>query len=144
MVFLYTCTLFSSQQNFDFSLSASENTTDLYHLLQGSKNHSADTTWAVIGAGPAGVAIIGVLLDLGVHEKMITWIDPEFNIGRLGKYYYSVPGNAKTADYIDFVNQCKTFSRISSPALDLLRTYDRTTECNLAAIIGPYRQRVDR
>ena len=33
--------------------------------------------WAVIGAGPAGIAAVGKLLDHGVADKDIVWIDPD-------------------------------------------------------------------
>lgn len=32
--------------------------------------------WAVVGAGPAGMATIGQLLDSGINAKNILWIDP--------------------------------------------------------------------
>ena len=38
----------------------------------------------VIGAGPAGLAVIGKLLDEGLDS--ILWIDPNFNAGRLSHY----------------------------------------------------------
>lgn len=38
----------------------------------------------VIGAGPAGLAVVANLLDCAV--KPILWIDPEFNGGRLSRY----------------------------------------------------------
>lgn len=31
--------------------------------------------WAVIGAGPAGIATVGLLLDNNVDAKDILWID---------------------------------------------------------------------
>lgn len=111
--------------------------TTLLKQLKGSVNHNADVTWTIVGAGPAGIAVVGLLLDLGVDGKTITWVDPEFNIGRLGKYYYHVPGNAKAIDYIAFVNQCHTFQEYSSPALDSLRMHDPQEFCTLAVIIDP-------
>ena len=40
--------------------------------------------WAIIGAGPAGIAAIGKLLDIGTAPKDILWVDPAFNVGDLG------------------------------------------------------------
>ncbi len=111
--------------------------TTLLKQLKGSADHNADVTWTIVGAGPAGIAVVGLLLDLGVDGKTITWIDPEFNIGRLGKYYYHVPGNAKAIDYITFVNQCHAFQEYSSPALESLRMHDPNEFCTLAVIIDP-------
>jgi len=111
--------------------------TTLLKQLKGSVDHNADITWTIVGAGPAGIAVVGLLLDLGVDGRTITWLDPEFNIGRLGKYYYHVPGNAKAIDYISFINQCHTFQEYSSPALESLRMHDPNEFCTLAVIISP-------
>lgn len=40
---------------------------------------------AVVGAGPAGVAAVGQLLDCGLANTL-AWIDPKFNGGRLESY----------------------------------------------------------
>ena len=37
-------------------------------------------SWTVIGAGPAGIAAVGRLLDHGIVGEQIAWIDPEFDI----------------------------------------------------------------
>ena len=39
---------------------------------------------AVLGAGPAGLAVVGTLLDAG--KKSILWADPSFDSGRLSIY----------------------------------------------------------
>ncbi|KAI9164659.1 hypothetical protein H9P43_008518 [Blastocladiella emersonii ATCC 22665] len=54
---------------------------------------------AVIGAGPAGVAVVGRLLDLGVGP--IAWIDPAFAGGRL-QQYPEVPSNTRVRLFIEF------------------------------------------
>ncbi len=94
-------------------------------------------TWAVVGAGPAGILTVGLLLDLGVPGNNITWIDPEFNAGRLGQYYTSIPGNAKTQMYIDFIQGCKIFQECSSQSLNALYTYDREKAYPLHIIVEP-------
>ena len=43
----------------------------------------------VIGAGPAGIAVVGNLLE--VKKGPILWVDNEFDGGRLNKYYREVP-----------------------------------------------------
>lgn len=45
-----------------------------------------ETSVAVVGAGPAGLALVGTLLDLRI--KKIFWIDPNFEAGSLSKYKY--------------------------------------------------------
>jgi len=95
----------------------------LYRQLNNSAYHAADTAWTIIGAGPAGIAVIGILRDLGIPATQIAWIDPHFQVGRLGRCYYNVPGNALAENYISFVNNCSIFKAIVSPALERLRTH---------------------
>jgi hypothetical protein len=43
----------------------------------------------VVGAGPAGVAVVGNLLEQG--KKPILWVDGKFRGGRLNEFYREVP-----------------------------------------------------
>jgi heterodisulfide reductase subunit A-like polyferredoxin len=43
----------------------------------------------VVGAGPAGLAAVGNLLEQ--KKKPILWVDDQFHGGRLDKYYREVP-----------------------------------------------------
>lgn len=43
----------------------------------------------VVGAGPAGVAALGNLLELGLNK--IAWVDPSFDGGKINKNYREVP-----------------------------------------------------
>jgi len=43
----------------------------------------------VVGAGPAGLAVVGNLLDGGL--KPILWVDDKFSGGRLDQFYREVP-----------------------------------------------------
>lgn len=99
--------------------------------------YTCDYEWAIVGAGPAGIILIGLLLDLGTDPKSIVWIDPDFNVGRLGKYYSTVPGNAKTKVYIEFLTSCQTFQDAHSPALEKLYDMDQETEYPLSVVIDP-------
>lgn len=110
-------------------LAAGENS-----LLEAPNKKS---TWAVVGAGPAGILTIGMLLDLGVEPKNIFWIDPFFDVGRMGKYYTTVPGNAKTQMYIDFINGCKSFQDCESNAINALYSYDPQVAYPLHVIVDP-------
>lgn len=102
-----------------------------------SQRYNCDYEWAIVGAGPAGIIVIGLLLDLGVDPKSIVWIDPEFNVGRLGKYYSTVPGNAKTKVYIEFLASCKTFQDAHSPAFEKLYDMDQEVEYPLSVVVDP-------
>ena len=103
------------------------------------KSYTAKYDWAIVGAGPAGIVVAGLLLDLGVPGHRIAWIDPKFDVGRLGEHYATVPGNAKTKLYIEFINSCKTFLDSQSPAIVELQKYDLEKEYPLSIIINPLR-----
>ena len=44
----------------------------------------------VVGAGPAGVAVVGNLLERQLGGKIV-WIDPFFDGGRVNRKYREVP-----------------------------------------------------
>lgn len=92
-----------------------------------------DTDWAVVGAGPAGIVVVSLLLDLGISGDRITWIDPEFNAGRISSYP-EVPANSKMQEFTSFLQACKTISAIHSPAIDSLFQYDAQKEYPLGII----------
>lgn len=102
-----------------------------------SIRYNADAEWVIVGAGPAGIIIIALLLELGTDPKSIIWLDPEFNVGRLGKYYTNVPGNAKTKIYIEFLQSCQIFQEANSPAFEKLYNLDQEAEYPLQVIIEP-------
>jgi len=53
----------------------------------------ASYAWTVIGAGPAGIAAVGRLLDQGIAPEKIAWVDPAFAGGDLGQRWRSVSSN---------------------------------------------------
>lgn len=65
--------------------------------------------WAVIGAGPAGIAAVGKLLDQGVPSSKILWIDPEFRVGDFGAHWQNVPSNTKVSLFLKFLHNCTSF-----------------------------------
>lgn len=90
-----------------------------------SKLHQkADADWLIVGAGPAGMAIIGVLLDIGVDAKNIMWIDPEFNVGRLGEYYGAVPANNTVQGFTSFIQACQSFCECKE-AINYINSFDQ-------------------
>ena len=104
---------------------------------------NADADWLIIGAGPAGIAVVGLLLDIGILPERIAWVDPEFNVGRMGAYYGHVPANNKTKDFVDFVNACKSFQECNCPALETLKQYDPQKFPELQVIIEPLKAITD-
>src|SRR5579872_5683758 len=73
------------------------------------KNQSDVYSWAVIGAGVAGITALAMLIESGIDPATIAWIDPEFAVGRIGKYYRDVPGNVQTSRLILYVQGCPYF-----------------------------------
>jgi len=63
-------------------------------------------SWAVIGGGPCGIATVGRLLDL---NQSVTWIDPSFTSGRMGKFYRRVPANTLNGDLLVATRMCQSF-----------------------------------
>lgn len=98
------------------------------------------TQWLVIGAGPAGITVTGLLLDMGFSSTDIVWIDPDFNVGRLGAYYQNVPGNTKTKLYIDYLKSCRAFAACQGPSWQKLQNYDPEAECPLYYVIEPLQE----
>ncbi|MCW5588790.1 MAG: pyridine nucleotide-disulfide oxidoreductase [Legionellales bacterium] len=65
--------------------------------------------WAIVGAGPAGIAAVGQLLDHNIHPEKILWIDPYFQVGDFGRLWGEVPSNTKVSLFIDFLKAARHF-----------------------------------
>ena len=105
--------------------------------------------WTVIGAGPAGIAAVGKLLDLGIAGKDIAWIDPAFAAGDLGAKWRSVSSNTKVGTFLEYLNGAKAFRFSEAPPTPLTET-DPEETCALALVADPLkwitehlRERVD-
>ncbi|KFY41684.1 hypothetical protein V495_04833 [Pseudogymnoascus sp. VKM F-4514 (FW-929)] len=90
----------------------------------------------VVGAGPAGLATVGTLLDEDV--KPILWVDEKFQGGRLNARYREVPSNTKVSLFIAFARATAAFRKIADqdptpPAYAALQAMDQDTGCDLAA-----------
>jgi hypothetical protein len=92
--------------------------------------------FAVIGAGPAGITVVGLLLDLCIPPSDITWIDKYFNVGDLSNYP-SVSANTKNKLFIDFLAGCKVFKEVTCPYIEQLYSYELEKEYPLETIIKP-------
>ena len=81
----------------------------------GSKSHadrpnfSVVYDWLVVGAGPAGIAAVGKLLDNGVPPNRVCWVDPEFRAGDLGAKWLNVSSNTKVRIFKLFFRACRSF-----------------------------------
>ncbi len=75
--------------------------------------------WAVVGAGPAGIAAIGKLLDNGIPPQAILWLDPHFNVGDFGRYWHNVSSNTKAQLFVDFLQAATSFNYDKAPDFEL-------------------------
>ena len=66
-------------------------------------------TWTIIGAGPAGIAALGMLLEKGVVAQDITWIDEAFQVGDFGQKWGQVDSNTKAIFFQKFLHRCSAF-----------------------------------
>lgn len=89
--------------------------------------------WTVIGAGPAGVAAIGKLLDAGIPGEAIAWIDPDFAVGDFGGKWRAVPGNTEVALFIEYLTASPSFRFDEAPADELLDVDPHAT-CALGVV----------
>jgi cation diffusion facilitator CzcD-associated flavoprotein CzcO len=92
--------------------------------------------WTVIGAGPAGIAAIGKLLDQGIAPEEIAWIDPAFAAGDLGAKWRSVSSNTQVGFFLSYLNDSPAFRFSAAPPMPL-REVDPDETCALALVADP-------
>lgn len=93
--------------------------------------------WAVVGAGPAGIAAVGKLIDNGINPKDIAWIDPHFDVGLLGRKWRSVSSNTRVGLFIKFLEAAESFNYKSCPNDYTLHTLDPADTCQLIYSVEP-------
>lgn len=79
----------------------------------------APYAWTVIGAGPAGIAAVGRLLDHGIPDDEIAWIDPAFAAGDLGRNWRAVSSNTIVGTFLEYLNAAKAFRFPEAPRFAL-------------------------
>ncbi len=92
--------------------------------------------WTVIGAGPAGIAAVGKLLDHGIPPEEIAWIDPAFAAGDLGGKWRSVSSNTQVGLFLSYLNGSSAFRFSAAPPMPL-REVDPQETCALALVADP-------
>lgn len=112
-------------------------------LLCMSAIVDAGYPWAVIGAGPAGIISIATLIDNGVAPADIVWIDPEFKVGRLGKYYGNVPSNHQGHQFTTFLQRSELFKQVQTASVEAVCLADQFIEHRLQLIINPLQDITD-
>src|SRR3990167_4214128 len=96
-----------------------------------------DFDWIVIGAGPAGIATVGQLLDHHIDPKRIAWIDCSFTVGDFGTKWRKVPSNTKVGLFLKFLNVCKAFQYSNCPKKFALHGLDTDKTCHLHFMADP-------
>jgi cation diffusion facilitator CzcD-associated flavoprotein CzcO len=92
--------------------------------------------WTVIGAGPAGIAAVGQLLDHGIAAEQIAWVDPAFAAGDLGAKWRSVSSNTQVGFFLSYLNGSPAFRFSAAPPMPL-RELDPDETCALALVADP-------
>lgn len=93
--------------------------------------------WIVIGAGPAGIAAVGKLIDSGVPPKQIGWVDPHFKVGDLGAKWNRVPSNTSVELFLRFLNDCEAFEFNTCSEKFTLQDLNPKDTCLLEEVVSP-------
>jgi cation diffusion facilitator CzcD-associated flavoprotein CzcO len=97
--------------------------------------------WAVVGAGPAGIAAVVKLIDEGINAEQILWVDPEFKVGDLGRHWPNVSSNTTVQRFLDFFDACKS---IKVPTDFPLFTLPKEETCRLNYMVEPLQWMTNR
>ncbi len=100
-------------------------------------SHSPLLDWTVVGAGPAGIAAVGKLIDRGIPPEKIGWIDPRFSVGDLGEKWNQVPSNTKIELFLRFMLDSHAFEYQKRPAKFPIDDLDPNDTCLLQYIAEP-------
>ncbi|KAJ5082039.1 hypothetical protein N7532_011082 [Penicillium argentinense] len=88
----------------------------------------------VVGAGPAGVAVVGNLLERQLGA--VAWIDPSFESGRVHRKYREVPSNTKVSLFQAYATSLQPFRTVieNTPrpnAFTAMAKLDQEKTCHL-------------
>lgn len=93
--------------------------------------------WTVVGAGPAGIASLGMLLDSGVVPQEILWIDPEFKVGDFGTHWRYVSSNTPVESFLKFYRACESFQYGTQTEPFFIDKMDPSNNCLLQIAAQP-------
>jgi hypothetical protein len=99
--------------------------------------HKKTYEWAIVGAGPAGIAAVGKLIDHGIKPENILWIDPNFAVGDLGRYWSHVSSNTKVKLFLNFLNEVRAFNYKAAPIDFELNHLPYEKSCMLCYVVEP-------
>lgn len=100
--------------------------------------------WVVVGAGPAGIASVGQLLDAGIEPACIAWIDPEFRVGDFGTSWQKVTSNTPVDSFLKFLRASRAFGFGTHPTSYLLEKLPGAATCPLGVVAEPLRWITER
>ena len=95
--------------------------------------------WLIIGAGPAGIATVGKLIDNGVPANQIAWLDPVFNVGDLGNKWFNVSSNTSVELFLKFLHESPAFAFANCPEAYYLQHLPMDATCELKWVVEPLR-----
>lgn len=96
-----------------------------------------DYQFAVIGAGPAGIAAIGKLIDNHINPQSIIWLDPSFHVGDFGTKWRNVSSNTKVSLFTKFLEACASFRYANKKNDFTLNKLDPNQACQLLYMAEP-------
>ena len=95
--------------------------------------------WVVVGAGPAGIAAIGQLIDANISLNKIAWIDPSFTVGDFGTAWGQVHSNTPIESFIKFYKAFDAFEFENKPKPFLIERAKPEGTCPLMIAAEPLR-----
>lgn len=100
--------------------------------------------WAVVGAGPAGIAAVGKLIDNHIDPKSILWVDPHFKVGDLGRHWSQVSSNTRVELFSHFLEKVEAFHFAEVANEFTLSRLPKEDTCLLKHIVEPLQWVSDR
>ncbi|KAI2468223.1 pyridine nucleotide-disulfide oxidoreductase-domain-containing protein [Annulohypoxylon bovei var. microspora] len=100
------------------------------------KQQASELAAVVVGAGSAGIAVLGNLLELLPPNSKIGWVDPLFQGGRINAKYREVPSNTKVCHFLSYGEGVEPFRKIAETtekpnAISILKDLPRNGTCSL-------------
>jgi len=93
--------------------------------------------WAVVGAGPAGIAAIGELLDQDIPRESILWFDPYFEVGDFGRHWKYVTSNTNIDTFLQFLNGYTSFRYGERSKTFHIDSLNKDDYCQLRMVAEP-------
>ena len=93
--------------------------------------------WTVIGAGPAGIAAVGQLLDAGIPATRIAWIDPTFTVGELGTSWKRVMSNTPAESFMKVYQAFDSFEFSQCQEKFMIKRLNPENRCPLILAAQP-------